>query len=71
MDFEAVHPEMVDPGWFQELVRRAYEREARKLQCEGMKLDDAMEVAMWYVFDLRNNLTDLYQAGAPDSIRED
>lgn len=58
------HPECVDPPWFQELVRRAYEREMRRnMQIPNVDADEAMERAMWYVFDLRNNLTDLYQAG--------
>lgn len=57
------HPESVDPPWFQELVRRAWEREMRRGMEQGFKDVEAMERAMWYVFDLRNNLTDLYQAG--------
>lgn len=58
------HPEHIDPPWFQELVRRAYERELRRYQRLGCNADEALERAMWYVFDLRNNLTELYQAGS-------
>lgn len=58
------HPECIDPPWFQELVRRAWEREMRRQTVQGVDPDEAMERAMWYVFDLRNNLTELYQAGA-------
>lgn len=57
------HPESVDPPWFQELVRRAWEREMRRLMTNGCTDVEAMERAMWYAFDLRNNLTELYQAG--------
>lgn len=71
MDSKDVHPEKMDPEWFQELVRRAFERENEKLLREGLNPDDAMERAMWYVFDLRNNLTDLYQAGRPNLQPED
>lgn len=59
-----VHPEAVDPPWFQELVRRAWEREMRRLMTSGMDDVESVERAMWYVFDLRNNLTALYQAGS-------
>lgn len=58
------HPESIDPPWFQELVRRAWEREMRRLMALGMEDSEAMDEAMWYVFDLRNNLTGLYQAGS-------
>jgi hypothetical protein len=58
------HPESVDPPWFQELVRRAFEREMRRYQKLGADAEESLERAMWYVFDLRNNLTELYQAGA-------
>jgi hypothetical protein len=57
------HPETVDPPWFQDLVRRAFDREMRRLMHAGVPADDALEHAMWYVFDIRRNLTDLYQAG--------
>lgn len=60
------HPENIDPPWFQELVRRAFEREMRRQQAHGANADEALELSMWYVFDLRNNLTNLYQAGAAD-----
>lgn len=59
-----MHPEAVDPPWFQELVRRAWEREMRRLMTSGMDDVESMERAMWYVFDLRHNLTALYQAGS-------
>lgn len=59
-----MHPEAVDPPWFQELVRRAWEREMRRNMKSNYTDEEAMERAMWYVFDLRNNLTELYQAGA-------
>lgn len=59
------HPEQVDPDWFQVLVRRALEREIRRLSADGCTVDEALERGMWYVFELRNNLTDLYKAGAP------
>jgi hypothetical protein len=71
MDFEAVHPEKVDPEWFQELVRKAFDREVQRLLQTGTKSEVVLEVAMWYVFELRNNLTDLYQAGMPDHLRKD
>ena len=58
------HPESIDPPWFQELVRRSWEREMRRNMSLGMDDVEAMERAMWYVFDLRNNLTALYQAGS-------
>jgi hypothetical protein len=61
------HPESVDPPWFQELVRRAFEREMRRYQRLGADAEECLERAMWYVFDLRNNLTELYQAGAAGS----
>lgn len=61
-----VNPETVDPVWFQELVRRAWEREARRLQADSCDPDEVVERAMWYVFDLRTNLTDLYTAGRAD-----
>jgi hypothetical protein len=54
------HPESVDPPWFQELVRRAFEREMRRYQKLGADADESLERAMWYIFDLRNNLTELY-----------
>lgn len=57
------HPESVDPEWFQRLVRNAFDREMRRQMQLGVPADDALELAMWYVFELRNNLTDLYQAG--------
>lgn len=63
-DMMEKHPESVDPAWFQELVRRAFEREVRRQMEAGVLSDDALDLAMWYIFDLRNNLTDLYQAGA-------
>jgi hypothetical protein len=59
-----MHPEAVDPPWFQQLVLRAWEREMRRLMAQGVDDGEAMDEAMWYVFDLRNNLTALYQAGA-------
>lgn len=61
---EEFHPENIDPPWFQELVRRAFEREARRHQSLGLDMDESFERAMWYVFDLRNNLTELYHAGS-------
>jgi hypothetical protein len=66
------HPESVDPFWFQELVRRAHERETRrflklitaeKSVVTKSDYDEAEERAMWYVFELRNNLTELWYAG--------
>lgn len=64
MEIHESHPESVDPPWFQELVRRAYDREVWRLMALGNNNEDAVEQAMWYVFELRNNLTDLYQAGS-------
>lgn len=61
------HPEKVDPVWFQDLVRRAFEREMRRYQKVGADADEALERAMWFVFDLRHNLPELYQAGAADT----
>lgn len=61
-----MNPETVDPPWFQELVRRASEREMRRLTAAGVDIDEAWELAMWYAFEIRSNLTDLYQAGAAD-----
>lgn len=58
------HPERIDPAWFQDLIRRAYEREMRRYQRLGADVDESLERAMWYVFDLRNNLSELYRAGA-------
>jgi hypothetical protein len=60
------HPENIDPAWFQELVRRAFEREMLRQQSQGANAEEALERAMWYIFELRNNLTALYQAGAAD-----
>jgi hypothetical protein len=57
------HPECIDPPWFQELVRRAFDREAQRQLSTGVSSDEALDRAMWYVFDLRNNLTELYHAG--------
>lgn len=61
-----MNPEKVDPVWFQELVRRAFERELRRLVRDGSDLDAAWERAMWHVFDIRSNLTALYQAAAAE-----
>lgn len=61
---ELMHPESIDPPWFQELVRRAWEREMKRNMTNGYNDEESMERAMWYVFDLRNNLTALYQAGS-------
>lgn len=58
-----MHPEKIDPPWFQELARRAFEREMRRLMSEGIGAEGAMEAAMWYVFEIRDNLTELYKAG--------
>lgn len=58
------HPESIDPPWFQELVRRAFDREAQRQLSTGVSSEEALDRAMWYVFDLRNNLTELYQAGS-------
>jgi hypothetical protein len=60
------HPESVDPPWFQELIRRAFEREMRRYQKLGADADEALERAMWYIFELRGNLNELYQAGAAE-----
>lgn len=60
------HPETVDPLWFQELVRRAAEREMRRLALAGIDIETAWQEAMWYAFDIRSNLTGLYQAGAAE-----
>lgn len=60
------HPESVDPPWFQDLVRRAFEREMRRYQRLGAGADESLERAMWYIFELRNNPNELYQAGAAD-----
>lgn len=65
------HPECVDPPWFQELVRRAFEREMRRNLTNGCNGEEAMERAMWYVFDLRNNLTELYQAGSAGTAEQE
>ncbi len=51
-----IHPESVDPPWFQELVRRAWERELVRLRTNHVSENEATYQAMWYVFDLRNNL---------------
>lgn len=61
------NPETTDPPWFQELVSRAFEREVHRLNVRCTP-DESWERAMWYVFDLRNNLAALYRAG---SARED
>ncbi len=58
------HPESVDPPWFQELVRRAFERAMQRLVSDGMDQNEAQEFAMWHVFELRNNLTELYHEGS-------
>jgi len=58
------HPESIDPPWFQELVRRAFDREVWRLMSMGQPEDEARDQGMWYIFDLRNNLTALYQAGS-------
>jgi hypothetical protein len=64
MEITEGHPESVDPSWFQALVGRAFNRELNRLMQEGVLEENAVEEAMWYVFKLRNSLTDLYQAGA-------
>jgi hypothetical protein len=56
------HPELIDPPWFQELIRKAFDRERYRLQSSGCDMDEAVEMAMWYIFDIRHNLTDLYKA---------
>lgn len=58
-------PETVDPEWFQEPIRRAFDREMRRQMKAGVKSEDAFELAMWYVFSVRNNLSDLYQEEQP------
>ena len=63
MEIGEGHPESVDPVWFQDLIRRSFERELRRQASLGLNPDEALESAMWYVFDLRHNLTELYQAG--------
>ena len=65
------HPESIDPVWFQELIRRAYERDVRRHTKLGLDPDEAWERAMWYVFELRNNLTNLYEAGRTGKDEED
>lgn len=65
-DVNEKHPENVDPQWFQDLARRAYDRKLTELINSGTHSDQALEEAMWYVFDLRNNLSELYKAGAAD-----
>ena len=66
-----MNPETVDPEWFQELVRRAFERELHRLRdVDELHPDEATERAMWYVFDLRRNLAELYRAGAPGVFGE-
>ena len=57
------HPENIDPPWFQELVRRAYHRKLTEMVNGGINSEIALEESMWYVFELRNNLTELYKAG--------
>lgn len=54
------HPEKVDPVWMQVLVRRALEKEMSRLAKEGN--DEYWIETMWYVFDIRNNLLELYKA---------
>ena len=61
-----MNPEAVDPQWFQELVRRAFDRELCRLIQQGATDAAAWQQAMWFVFDIRTNLTALYQAGAGD-----
>lgn len=58
------HPESIDPPWFQDLVERAFSRTMLKLVKQGYSMDEAVERAMWHVFELRNNLTDLYHEGS-------
>lgn len=60
------HPENIDPQWFQELVRRAFDREVKRQQEAGLDPDSALEIAMWHVFKLRENLSNLYQEGKAD-----
>src|SRR3712207_8848380 len=50
------HPESVDPPWFQELVRRAFEREMRRHQKPGAYADVSRERANRYRIDPPNNL---------------
>lgn len=64
MEIGQGHPESVDPEWFQTLVRRAFDREVWRLMALGNSEEDAREQGMWYIFELRNNLTALYQAGS-------
>lgn len=56
------HPETVDPLWMQELIRKAYDREATRFMQAGHASDQALEEAMWSVFNLRTNLAALYRA---------
>lgn len=64
---QTTHPEYVDPPWFQELARRAWEREMQRNMKLGCPDEESMERAMWYIFDLRNNLAELYQAGREET----
>jgi hypothetical protein len=61
-----MNPETIDPPWFQDLVRKALDRELRRLLKAGCDSDAAWEQAMWFVFDIRTDLTALYQAAAAE-----
>lgn len=61
-----MHPESVDPPWFQELVSIAFLREMKRNLSQGQSPDESLESAMWYVFDLRNDMVALYQASLPE-----
>ena len=67
MEPVAMHPESIDPPWFQELVRKAWEKEMYRHMKLGCNPDESLERAMWYVFNLRNSLTELYQAAMDDT----
>jgi hypothetical protein len=65
------YPEVMDPSWFQDYVRRAFERHQHALMRFGVERDEAWERAMWYVFTLRDDPTALYEAGRDEAETED
>ena len=58
-----MHPETVDPIWFQTLIRKIFDKRMFSLMTEGWDEGDAMIEVMWYVLDTCRNipLPELYQ----------
>lgn len=67
MEITEGHPESVDPVWVQDLIRRAFDNEVTRQRFTfGVGVDDAWELAMWHVFEIRYNLATLRRCAGED-----